>query len=129
MRLSYLLFILMTGTSSCDNSKDTIVCQKELSELCETSVYKTVEQLANTIHISLDNFELLENSNRAINGVILNCKQKGTIKFFFDNKTVYNDGTMDKKGLALKIKNQTISSTEWIDNKGKIVTVKAITIY
>jgi hypothetical protein len=129
MRSSSLLFVLMVAACSCDNSKSAFVCQKDLSGLGEASVYKTVEQLAENLHISIENFELLESSRKAVNGVSLYCQDKGTIKFFFDNITVYDDGKMDKKGIAQKIKNQIISSAEWIDSKGGKATVKAVRIY
>ncbi len=129
MRLSYLLFVLVAAACSCDNSKGGFVCQKELSELGEASVYTTVEQLADNLHISIENFEPLKNSRKAVIGVSLYCQDKGTIKFFFDNFTVHDDGKMDKEGIVQRIKNQTISSAEWKNSKGKKATVKAVTIY
>jgi hypothetical protein len=116
-------------TFSCDNPKSTTICQKELSELGEISIYKTVEQLANTLHISSEDFHILENNGRSINGVSLYCKDKGTINFYFDDTTHIRDAVKDKSSAVAKIKTQTIKSAEWTDSKEKKVTVKAITIY
>ena len=119
----------MAGTFSCDNAKDSIICQKELSEIGKLSIRKTVEQLATTLHIPVENFQVLENKGRSINGVNLYCKDKGTIKFYFDESTGYRDGAKADSIMVAKIETQTIKSAEWTDSKGKKVTVEAITMY
>jgi len=118
----------MAGTFSCDNPKNTTICQKELSKIGEISIYKTVEQLANTLHISVENFQALEDKSGSINGVSLCCKDKGIIKFYFDDTTDYADSVKESRIVA-KIGSQTIKSAEWTDRKGKKASVKAITVY
>ena len=129
MRNSFLFLIIVAGTFSCDNAKNSTICQKELSEIGEISIRKTVEQLATTLHISVEDFQALKNKGRSINGVNLYCKDKGTIKFYFNDTMGYKNAAKAESSKVAKIEAQTITSAEWIDSKGKMVTVKAITIY
>ena len=129
MRINCLLLFIVAGTCSCDNLKNTAICQKDLNEIGEISIYKTVEQLASSLHISVGNFQVLENNGRSISGISLYCKDKGTIKFYFDDTQGNKDAAKDESITVAKIKDRIIKSAEWTDSRGKKATVKAITIY
>lgn len=129
MRLGYLLFILIAGTSSCVNSSGSVVCKMELSELSHRALYMTVGQLADMLGHKVEKFPLLKDYDGSISGVTLYCQDQGTIKFFFRGLPEDEDSVLKKEIRTSPLDNQIIRTVEWIGEDGRKGTARAIKMY